>query len=301
VRRAVALALVVGVAGAVAGCGGEEPDAFGNFEATEVTVSAEIGGSLLRFIAQEGNRLPAGAVVGQIDTTSLSLEREELRSSRGAAGLRATEAEAQIGVLRTQLATAEEEYARTSRLYRAEAATARQLNEAEGAVRELRARIEAARAGTGVAREETGGAEARIARLGEEIRKGTIVNPSSGTVLSTFVEAGEFVQRGQPLYRIADLDTLTLRVYVSGSQLSGLRLGERVTVRIDSAGGGERKMPGVLEWISSQAEFTPTPIQTRDERATQVYAVKIRVPNPAGTAKIGMPADVEFTREPGSR
>lgn len=293
--RGAGLALLL--AAALSGCGKESPDAFGNFEATEIVVSAELGGQLLSFSAREGEQLAAGAVVGQIDTVALSLQREELSARRGAAGLRSNEAEAQIGVLQAQLATAEDAYQRTLRLYRAEAATAQQRDQTEGAVRVLRAQIRAARAGSGAAQEETGGAEARIAQLGEEIRKGTIVNPSSGTVLTSYVDAGEFVQPGQPLYRVARLDTLTLRVYVSGTQLAGLRLGEPVEVHVDSAGDQRRTLSGVVEWISSSAEFTPTPIQTRDERSSQVYAVKVRVPNPEGVAKIGMPADVDFPDE----
>lgn len=278
----------------LAGCRKERPDAYGNFEATEVTVSAELGGRLLRFGAREGERLAAGAVVGQIDTVTLSLQREELVSRRGAAGERTSQAQAQIGVLQAQLATARDAYERTRRLYRAEAATAQQLDRTRGAVEVLEAQIRAARAGTGAARAETGGAEAQIAQLTSQIGKGTVVNPVTGTVLTTYAEAGEFVQPGAPLYRIADLDTLELRAYVTGAQLGALRLGGAAEVHVDAGDGKIATLPGRIDWISSEAEFTPTPIQTRDERTALVYAVKIRVPNPAGVAKIGMPADVDF-------
>jgi HlyD family secretion protein len=276
------------------GCRKERPDAYGNFEATEVTVSAELGGQLLRFGAREGERLAAGAVVGQIDTVTLSLQRQELVSRRGAAGERTSQAQAQIGVLRAQLATARDAYERTQRLYRAEAATAQQLDQTRGAVQVLEAQIRAARAGTGAARAETGGAEAQIAQLTSRIEKGTVVNPISGTVLATYAEAGEFVQPGAPLYRIADLDTLELRAYVTGEQLGALKLGGAAEVHVDAGEGKMATLPGRIDWISSEAEFTPTPIQTRDERTALVYAVKIRVPNPPGVAKIGMPADVDF-------
>jgi HlyD family secretion protein len=278
----------------LAACQNAQPDAYGNFEAVEVVVSAEVGGQLERFDTAEGERLAAGVVVGSIDTTTAALQRQELLTQRGASAERGSQASAQTGVLEAQLATAERELARTQRLYTAEAATARQLDQAEGQVRVLREQIRAARAAAGAVREESAGAEARIAQLEEQIRRSRIVNPSAGTVLTTYAEPGEFVQPGRPLYKIADLDTLTLRVYVSGRQLAGLRLGEPVPVHVDSPEGGELALAGRIEWIASQAEFTPTPIQTRDERTTQVYAVKIRVPNPAGTAKIGMPADVVF-------
>lgn len=283
-----------------AACGGDEPDAYGNFEATEVVVSAEAGGRLLRFDAAEGATLAAGAVVGQVDTAPLALRRDELRAQRGAATTRTGEAEAQIGVLEAQLSTAREELARTQRLFRAEAATAQQLNAREGEVRVLQEQIDAARARTGTAREETGGVDARIAQVEDEIGRARVVNPSGGTVLATFAEAGEFVQRGQPLYKVADLGTLTLRAYVAGDQLAALRLGQRVEVRIDAGDGALRTLGGTVTWIASEAEFTPTPIQTREERTDQVYAVKVQVPNPQGVVKVGMPGELVVPAAPGA-
>jgi HlyD family secretion protein len=283
----------------LAGCRGDEPDAYGNFEAEEVRVSAEVAGQLLRFDAGEGEHLPGGSVVGQIDTTSLALQRQELASQRGAARTRTTEAEAQIGVLQAQLATAQEEYERAVRLFRQDAATAQQLNQAEGEVRVLRERIRAGRAQTAGTREESGGAESRIEQLTEQIRKARIANPIAGTVLTTYVEAGEFVQPGQPLYTIADLNTLILRAYVSGAQLASLRIGSSVRVQIDAGADELMTLPGRVTWIAAQAEFTPTPIQTREERADQVYAVKISVANRNGVLKIGMPGEVVFTDSEG--
>jgi HlyD family secretion protein len=276
----------------LAACAKPGPDAYGNFEATEVVVSSEAGGQLVRLAAREGDRLPAGAVVGQVDTALLALQKQELASQQDVAVTRTTEAAAQIGVLRAQLVTAQEEYARTQRLYRAEAATAQQLDRAEGEVRVLRQRIEAAQAQSGAARQETGGAATRMEQVGEQIRRSRVVNPVAGTVLTRYAEAGEFVQPGQPLYQIANLDTLTLRAYVSGAQLSSVRIGQAVRVRIDRSDGSLATLSGRVTWIASRAEFTPTPIQTKDERTDQVYAVKIRVPNPSGAAKIGMPAEV---------
>lgn len=282
------------------GCAEEGPDAYGNFEAREVVVSAEVAGELVSFAPAEGERLAAGAGVGQIDTVTLSLQRRELASQQGAARMRAVQAEAQIGVLRAQLETAREEYARTRRLFAAEAATAQQLNRAVGEVRALEEQVAAARAVSAASLQETGGADARIEQVAERIRSGRIVNPVAGTVLATYAEAGEFVQPGQPLYKVADLDTLTLRAYVSGAQLAGLHLGGPARVRLDGAEGELLTLPGRVSWISSEAEFTPTPIQTREERTGQVYAVKIRVPNRGGVVKIGMPGEVVFPA-PGER
>ncbi|HEX6590281.1 MAG TPA: HlyD family efflux transporter periplasmic adaptor subunit [Longimicrobiales bacterium] len=288
-RRAVVAAAFATI---LAGCGGDEADAYGNFEAEEIVVSAEVGGQLTRFGAEEGTVLPAGAVVGQIDTSTLVLQRNEVGAQQRSASGRAAEAEAQIDVLEAQLATAIEEYERTARLYRAEAATARQLNLAEGEVRVLRERIEAARVQQGVARQEVGGVGARRQQIEQRIADSRVTNPSAGTVLATYAAAGEYVQPGQPLYRIADLGTMTLRAYVSGAQLADVKLGSEVTIRIDAGAGEYRSLRGRVVWIASEAEFTPTPIQTREERADLVYAVEVQVANPEGVLKIGMPGEL---------
>ena len=276
----------------LAGCRRDEPDAYGNFEAAETVVSAEGSGRLVRFAAREGEPLAAGAVVALIDTVALSLRGQELASQQAVSLSRTREVEAQTGVLMAQLETAREEHARTLRLYRAEAATAQQLNLAEGEVRVLEERIAAARVQAEAARQEVGGVAARTAQLQDQIRRSQVINPAPGTVLTTYASAGEFVQPGQPLYKIADLRSLTLRAYVSGAQLASVRIGQRVTVQVDAGEGERASFPGTVAWIASEAEFTPTPIQTREERTEQVYAVEIRVPNPNGVLKIGMPGEV---------
>lgn len=293
IHRPVSTVVAVLAAVLLGGCGEDEPDAYGNFEAAETVVSAEGSGRLLRFEPREGQQIAEGAVVALIDTTALALQTQELASQEAASRTRTLEAEAQIGVLQAQLATAREEHARTLRLYRAEAATAQQLNLAEGEVRVLQERIQAARAQTESVRQEVGGVQARTAQVQEQIRKSQVVNPAVGTVLAAYAETGEFVQPGQPLYKVADLRTLTLRAYVSGAQLTAVRLGQSVTVQVDGPEDEERlRFPGTVTWISAEAEFTPTPIQTREERTEQVYAVEVRVPNPDGVLKIGMPGEV---------
>jgi HlyD family secretion protein len=277
----------------LAACKDDEPDAYGNFEAAETVVSAEGSGRLLRFEPREGQQVAAGAVVALIDTTALALRTQELASQEAASRTRTLEAEAQIGVLQAQLSTAREEHARTLRLFRAEAATAQQLNLAEGEVRVLEERIAAARAQMEAVRQEVGGVQARTAQVQEQIRKSQVVNPAAGTVLAAYAQTGEFVQPGQPLYKVADLRTLTLRAYVSGAQLTAVRLGQPVTVQVDGVKDEERlRFAGTVTWISPEAEFTPTPIQTREERTEQVYAVQVHVPNPDGVLKIGMPGEL---------
>ena len=293
IHRPISTASLLLAALLLGGCRKDAPDAYGNFEAAEVVVSAEGSGRLLRFEPREGEQVAEGAVVALIDTTALALQTQELASQEAASRTRTLEAQAQIGVLQAQLATAREEHARTLRLYRAEAATAQQLNLAEGEVRVLEERIRAARAQTEAVRQEVGGVQARTAQVQEQIRKSQVINPAAGTVLAAYAETGEFVQPGQPLYKVADLRTLTLRAYVSGAQLTAVRIGQRVTVQVDGAEGDERlRFPGTVTWVSPEAEFTPTPIQTREERTEQVYAVEVRVPNPDGVLKIGMPGEV---------
>ena len=269
-----------------------EPDAYGTFEAEEVVVSAETTGRLATFAPVEGAQLARGALVAVVDTTQLSLEREQVVAQRQATGARGNEVAQQIRVLEIQRTVARRNYDRTRRLFAEKAATAQQLDQAERDYRVLGAQIDALRAQRqSVAREVSSG-EARVAQISERVGKSRIVNPVRGTVLATFVHAGELVQPGQALYRIADLDTLTLRAYVAENQLQSLRLGGQVEVRIDSRDGQTTALPGTITWISSKAEFTPTPIQTRDERADLVYAVKVRVPNTQGLLKIGMPGDL---------
>jgi HlyD family secretion protein len=274
-------------------CGGrDKPDAFGNFEATEVVVSSQASGQLLWFTPTEGTRLPAGADVGLVDTTQLALERQQMIAQRDAIGARAAEVREQMGVLEVQRQIAARTYERTRRLFDEQAATAQQLDQAERDYRVLGAQIEAARAQEQSVAKEVASTDARVAQIRDRMAKSRIINPQAGTVLTTYAKTGEVVQAGQPLYKIAQLDTLILRAYVTEAQLTSVRIGGRVQVRVDRGNGELLTLPGTVTWVSSKAEFTPTPVQTRDERADLVYAVKVQVPNPSGALKIGMPADL---------
>ena len=295
-RAAFALASPLLLALIFTGCRGDAPpDAYGNFEATETVVSAETGGSLLWFTPSEGQQVSPGTVLGVIDTTRLALDREQLGAQRTAVRARVSEAERQIGVLAVQREIAGRAYARTQRLFAEQAATAQQLDQAERDYRVLGEQIAALRAQRRSVTEDVAASEARVAQIGERIGKSRISAPFAGTVLATYARTGEYVQPGQPLFRLASLDTLTLRAYVTETQLAQLRLNQRVQVNVDRGEGARIAVPGTVTWISAKAEFTPTPVQTRDERADLVYAVKIRVPNRDGALKIGMPADVALT------
>jgi len=271
-----------------------EPDAFGTFEANEVVVSSEANGQLLTFTPTEGMTLPLGAVVGIIDTVQLALEEKQILAQRQTTSSRATEAGRQINVLQVQLGVAQRAYERARRLYQQHAGTAQQLDQAERDYKVLVAQIQAAKAQQQSVASEVSAGDARIAQIRDRIARSRIVNPRAGTVLATFVRAGEMVQPGQSLYRIASLDTLTLRAYLSEDQLHSVRVGQQVQVHVDAGDGKLITLPGQLSWVSSKAEFTPTPVQTRDERTDLVYAIKVLVPNQRGVLKIGMPGDVDI-------
>ena len=307
----------------VTGCGGEpEADAYGNFEATDVTVSAQSEGRLLTFTVEEGDALDRGEVVGVIDTTQLSAQRESILAQRRnllaqkrallvqSAATRSGLAEAEAGasVVAAQLVTAEEEHARTRRLFEDRAATARELNEREGAVRTLRSQLEQARArhGSIAAQAEVpdaqaaaidaqvASADAQLRQIQDRLDKAIVTNPRPGTVLTVIAREGESVQPGRPLYTVADVSTLRLRAYATGDQLAQIRIGMPVEVVFDDGAGDLATREGTVIAVAPNAEFTPTPIQTRDERGELVYAFLVRVPNPDGRLKVGMPGEVRF-------
>jgi HlyD family secretion protein len=272
----------------------DQPDAYGNFETTDVVVSAEAAGQLLWFSADEGQRIAANALVGVIDTTQLALERAQIIAQRGATSSRGTEVNEQLQALRVQYDIAKRTYERTRRLFEDQAATAQQLDQAEREYKVLAEQIQGAEAQRRTVGQDVASTDARIAQIRQRIEKSRITNPIGGTVLASYAEKGEVVQAGQPLYKIANLDSMILRAYVTESQLARVKLGAPVRVSVDVGGKTREMLPGTVAWVSPEAEFTPTPIQTRDARRDLVYAVKIRVPNSNGTVKIGMPADVRF-------
>jgi HlyD family secretion protein len=287
-----AIVLLPVVFGACSGNG--EPDAFGNFEAEEVVVAAEAPGQILRLDALEGRVLAAGEEVGLIDTTQLALERDQLAAQRRALANQRREVVQQAEALEAQREIAERTWQRTQRLFDGGAATAAQRDVAERDARVLTSQASGARVGLERIGSELAGLDARYAAVEDRLRRTRITNPVRGTVLAHYARTGEMVQTGQALYRVANLDTLTLRAYISGGQLAQVKLGDRVTVHIDGADGALTAREGTVTWISARSEFTPTPVQTRDERADLVYAIKIRVANADGALKVGMPGDVTF-------
>lgn len=297
-RRWISPAALILAAAALVSCRKESVDAYGNFEATEVTVAAEVGGRLLSFGLEEGDRVAKDTVVGVVDTIPLLLERQALVARRAAAASRTREAGANIAALEVQRSIADRELARTERLLKQSAATAQQGDRAEHDARAVREQLAGARAARGSARQEVAAMDAQVASIDDRLARSRITSPLAGTVLARYVEPGELVQAGQPLFKLASLDSLTFRAYVSNAQLTRLRLGQQVQVGVDRADSIAR-FPGRVTWIASAAEFTPTPIQTRDERADQVYAVKIAVANLDGRLRIGMPGELTIASEHG--
>jgi HlyD family secretion protein len=292
-RLSLGLLLTLAVPLAAACKSGNEPDAYGNFETTEVVVSAETAGPLMWFTPDDGQHLDSGVIVGLVDTLQLALQRNQLVAQQGATNARATEAASNIGMLESQREIAERGYQRTQRLHEQKAATAQQLDQAERDYRTLGDQIQAAKAQQAAARHDITSSTAQISQLDDRIRRSRISNPRTGTVLTAYVKRGEYVQTGQPLYKLATLDSMDLRAYVTEPQLAQVKVGQTAEVTVD-AGHGRKTLTGNVTWVASEAEFTPTPVQTRDERADLVYAVKIKVPNQDRMLKIGMPADVKF-------
>jgi HlyD family secretion protein len=230
-----------------------------------------------------------------VDTVQLALQRDQMVAQRGASTSRAAEATNNISVLQAQHEIAQRGYDRTQRLHQQQAATTQQLDQAERDFRVLGDQIQAARAQREAAQHDVASSSAQIAQIEDRIRRSRIANPRAGTVLTTYVEPGEFVQPGQPLYKVAIVDSMELRAYVTEPQLAQIKIGQPAQVTVDAGRGERTTRTGTVTWVSSEAEFTPTPVQTREERADLVYAIKIVVPNHDGLFKIGMPADVRFT------
>ena len=290
-----ALALLL----AAAACKSEQTfDASGAFEAEETVISSQAQGVILRLDVEEGDVLDSGAEVGCVDTTDLSLTRQQLLARIEALTARKPETAVQLAALQEQLATAEHERDRLAHLVAGDAATPKQLDDATAQVAVLQRQITAQRStlrtSTDGLDKEARALAVQVEQTDDRLRRCHIVNPVRGTVLTKYARANEVTAPGQPLYRIADLSHMTLRVYISGQQLSDVRIGRRVSVYTDNGEGDMHRAEGTVTWISDRAEFTPKTIQTRDERADLVYAVKVRVPNSDGRYKMGMYGEITF-------
>ena len=282
----------------VTACGrGGDFVATGTFEATEVVVSAEAAGRILRFDAEEGDVLGAGRQVGAIDTVQLYLQKLQLERQRASVRSGRPDISKQASSLREQIAKQQTERRRVESLLRDGAATAKQLDDIDAQLRVLNGQLDALLStleNNALSIDENSSAiELQIAQIEDRLAKCRIASPIGGTVLAKYAEAGELASVGKPLMKVADLEHMHLRAYFTSDQLAGLELGQRVTVTADFGGEQQVDYPGRIVWIASESEFTPKTIQTRDSRANLVYAVKIAVEND-GKLKIGLYGEVRL-------
>ncbi|NIJ52403.1 HlyD family secretion protein [Dyadobacter arcticus] len=301
------LIIVIGLAS----CKGKESpyDASGTFEAVETIVSSEATGRIMQLSLEEGQEVKAGQMVGYIDSVQLYLKKKQLEAQIRATGSRVPDIAAQTNVYKQQIAVSQvrlknlnHEKSRIQNLLKADAATPKQLDDINAQIEELQKQLDVIgkqdAAQTSVLKTQTSGLRAdvqplvvQIEQINDQLSKSKIINEAAGTVLSKYAEANEITTSGKPLYKVADLSTIILRAYVTGDQLSGIKLNQQVKVLVDSTDGKYHELPGTIDWISNKAEFTPKTIQTKDERANLVYAVKINVKND-GFLKIGMYGEV---------
>jgi len=286
-------------------------DASGTFESDEVIVSSQLSGELLSFNIEEGDTLSAGEIIGHIDSTDVALQKQQVQATIQSLQEKTTDVKPQIKLLRDQLAVQQTQLnnllknqERFQNLVASGAATQKQLDDINTQVEATRKQMLVTEQQINVQRSNVGTQNSSVlsqkkplqkqeAQLAEQLSKANIVNPINGTVLTKYAEAGEITAPGKALYKIADLSYLNLRAYITGAQLSTVKLNQQVHVFIDSGENNYREYTGTIIWISDKAEFTPKTIQTKDERANLVYAIKIRVKND-GYLKIGMYAEVKF-------
>ncbi len=270
-----------------------EADAYGNFEATEVILSAETSGRILSFDVTEGSQMKRGDEVVLIDTILFHLQKAEIEAGMQSVRTRISNIDAQNDILRQQIVNLRINITRFENMLKDDAATQKQYDDLTGQAAVLEKQIAANNSQKASVAAELAVYESKKATLNEQIVRSSVKSPLDGTLIEKYAEAGEMAAAGKPLAKIADLSVVKLKVYVSGAQLGSLKIGGTCTVRIDDGEKGFRSFPGTISYISDKAEFTPKIIQTREERVTFVYAVTIEVKND-GSMKSGMPGEAIF-------
>lgn len=271
----------------------DQADAFGNFEATEVIVSAETAGRILKFDITEGSETEKGALIALIDTTLFHLQKAEIDAGMKSVRTRTGTINAQNEILDQQIANLNINLARTENMLKDDAATRKQYDDLTGQAEVLKKQIDANNSQKASIAAELSVYESKKATLNEQISRCCIRSPLKGTIIEKYAEEGEMTAAGKPLVKIADLSVVKLRVYVSGAQLGSIKTGQQCTARVDNGRKGYYSFPGTISHISEKAEFTPKIIQTKEERVILVYAVTIDVKND-GTIKAGMPGETIF-------
>lgn len=272
-------------------------DATGTFESEEIIVSSEAMGKLIWFDVEEGMQLKQNQIVGIVDTLQLYLKKKQLGASIKAVLSKQPDITTQLAAIEEQIKTVATEKKRIENLVKSNAATTKQLDDVNAQLELLNKQYNAAKSNLTITKQglqsETFPLQAQIEQIEDQINKSKIKNPVDGTVLTRFAKQNEVTSNGKALYKIADLSTMTLRAYINGDQLGLIKLGQKIYVLVDKGNGEQKKMSGEIYWISSKAEFTPKTIQTKDERANLVYAIKVKVVND-GYLKIGMYGEIKF-------
>jgi len=276
-------------------CGSQEPksDAYGNFESDKVTVSAEANGKILSLKLEEGDLLKKGQEIGLIDTLDLYYKKQQLMAQKSSLQANFQQIDAQVDVQKQQLENITISKNRVEKLFAKEAATQKQVDDVSGQYDITLKQIKATESQRNALQQQINSIGKQIEQIELAISKCHIISPVDGTVLSKLSMQGEIAGIGKPLFTMADLTSLNLKAYISENQLASIKIGQKVSAKIDTP-EGLKTMPGTLIWISESAEFTPKTIQTRDERVNLVYAIKVKVVND-GSLKIGMPGEVDFS------
>ena len=272
-------------------------DATGTFESEEVIVSSEAMGKLLKFDVEEGMILKQDQVVGLVDTTQLYLKKKQLESTIRSVLSKQPDIPKQLAAIQEQIATAEREKIRIEDLVSSDAATTKQLDDINSQLDLLNKQYDATKSSLTITkqgmRSETLPLIAQVEQIQDQINKSIIRNPIDGTVLTRYAMQDEVTSNGKALYKIADLSEMILRAYINGDQLGQVKLDQKVKVFVDKGDGEQKELDGEIYWVSSKSEFTPKTIQTKDERANLVYAIKVKVKND-GYLKIGMYGEIKF-------
>lgn len=285
---------------ALCACGNnsDNMDASGTFEATEVIVSAEANGKIEQLDIEEGSIVTARQKLGYIDTVQLYLQKEQLLKNIRSVESNRPDINKQIAATRQQIATAQIEQRRIINLLKSNAANEKQLDDINGQIavleKQLKAQESTLQNNSNSITEQSSALEIQVAQIEDQLKKCSISSPINGTILTKYAEAGELANTGKPLFKVADIENMYLRAYITSVQLSQVKVGQKVTVISDYGDGKRKEYPDIVTWISSQSEFTPKTILTKDERANLVYAVKIAIKND-GYVKIGMYGEVRFS------
>jgi HlyD family secretion protein len=268
-------------------------DAYGNFEADKTLISAEVTGRILQLNIEEGDLLSAGQIVGQIDSLDLHLKKQQMEAQILALKANFEQINAQLEVQQQQLENIEIAKERTENLKKEGAATQKQVDDVQGQYELAKKQLIAINSQRHALTQQINALREQKKQIELNLQKSTLSNPVDGSVLNKYAMTGEMAMVGRALYAVADLSSLKLKAYISGQQLSQIKLGQQVKVLIDAPGGKLESLIGSIVWVSETAEFTPRTIQTREDRVNLVYAFKVKVQND-GRLKIGMPGEVVF-------